>query len=82
MAAPFRPPWFGNIGVQVAAAGACLYNVVQLLAKLGDGRQGDAFLSFAWAVVFGYVLLESFRFRKRQQLESAAEDDRPADPAD
>jgi hypothetical protein len=79
-AAPFRPPWFGNVSLQVVAGAAALYNLVRLVLALIDGRGGDAFLSFAWAVVFGYVLLESIRFRKQQQ--QAAADEATADPAE
>jgi hypothetical protein len=78
-AAPFRPPWFGNVGVQLLAGAAALYNVVQLVLKLVDGRWGEAFLSFAWTVLFGYVLIESLRLRKEQQ---AAVDGDPAEPTD
>ena len=88
-AAPFRPPWFSNVGVQLLAGAAAVYNVVQLVLKLVDGRYGEAFLSFAWAVLFGYVLAESLQLRKQQQLEAAAGDDeapveptRPAEPTD
>jgi hypothetical protein len=80
MAAPFRPPWFGHIGVLVLAGVAVLYNVVQLVGKVVDGQYGEAFLSFAWAVVFGYVLVESLRFRRQQQ--AGAEDGAPVDPTD
>ena len=31
-----------------------------------EAEWGEAFLSFAWTVVFGYVLVESLRFRKQQ----------------
>jgi hypothetical protein len=65
-AAPFRPPWFGNVGVQLLAAVALVYNLVQLVGRAVDGRWGEAFLSFAWSVLFGYVLLESLRARKAQ----------------
>jgi hypothetical protein len=85
-AAPNRPAWFSNVGVQVLAAGAALYNVVQLVLKLVDGRYGEAFLSFAWTVLFGYVFMESLRFRKLQQAEERAgekaADDTPAEPTD
>jgi hypothetical protein len=64
--APFRPPWFGNRGVQVLAAGALAYSLVQLVLHLVDGEWGEAFLSFAWGVLFGYVLVESLRFRRQQ----------------
>jgi hypothetical protein len=74
-AAPFRPPWFGNTGVQLLAGAAAVYNLVQLVLKVVDGRFGEAFLSFAWTVLFGYVLIESWRFRKEQQ--EVAEDDTP-----
>ena len=75
-AAPFRPPWFGNIGVQLLAGVAVLYNLVRLVGSLLDERYGEAFLSFAWSVLFGYVLLESLRYRKQQQRVT---DDEPAD---
>ncbi|MGY1841276.1 MULTISPECIES: hypothetical protein [unclassified Modestobacter] len=65
-AAPFRPPWFGHRGVQAAAAVAVLYNAVRLVGLLLDGQPGEAFLSFAWTVVFGYVLVESLRLRREQ----------------
>ena len=55
--APFRPPWFGSRGVQELAAGAPAYNLVQLVRQLVDAAWGPAFLSFAWCVLFGYVLL-------------------------
>jgi hypothetical protein len=74
-AAPFRPPWFSHIGVQLLAGAAVVYNLVQLVLKVVDGRSGDAFLSFAWTVLFGYVLVESWRFRKEQQ--AVADDDAP-----
>jgi hypothetical protein len=77
-AAPFRPPWLGNVGVQVLAGAAVLYNLYQLVRKVVDEQYGEAFLSFAWTVVFGYVLLESLRARKAQQ--AAVEDDSPAGP--
>ena len=64
--APFRPPWFGNRGVQVLAAGALAYSLVQLVGQLVDGAWGEAFLYFAWCVLFGYVLVESLRFRREQ----------------
>ena len=76
--APLRPPWFGNRGVQVLAAGALLYNVVQLVRQLVDTDWGPAFLSFAWCVLFGYVLLESLRARREQD----AAPDEPAGPGD
>jgi hypothetical protein len=78
-AAPFRPPWFGNVGVQLLTAVALVYNLYHLVAKLLDERYGEAFLSFAWTVLFGYVLLESWRTR-RQQQEAAARGAAPADP--
>jgi hypothetical protein len=77
-AAPFRPPWFGNRGVQVLAAGALAYSLVQLVVQLGDGAWGDAFLSFAWSVLFGYALLESLRSRREQDAARGE----PVDPAD
>ena len=80
-ATPFRPPWFGNIGVQALAGVAVLYNLVRLVDGVLDERYGEAFLSFAWCVVFGYVLLESLRFRKLQQQEEAAAGDGPVEPS-
>ncbi|MBB3086847.1 hypothetical protein [Geodermatophilus sabuli] len=77
-AAPFRPPWFGNRGVQVLAVGALLYVLVQLVRQLVDGQWGEAFLSFAWGVLFGYALVESLRFRRQQD----AARDEPAPPGD
>ena len=85
---PARPAWFANIGVQLLAGAAAVYNAVQVVLKVVDGQYGDAFLSFAWTVLFGYVLLESLRFRKLQQQEEAAAGDgaaepsRPAEPTD
>jgi uncharacterized membrane protein YwaF len=79
-AAPLRPPWFGNVGVQLLAGAALLYNLVQLVSRVVDGRLGEAFLSFAWSVLFGYVLVESWRFRRQQQ--AVADDDAPSEPAD
>ena len=76
--APLRPPWFGNRGVQVLAGGALLYSLVQLVGQLVDARWGEAFLSFAWSVLFGYVLVESLRFRREQD----AERDEPVEPDD
>ncbi|MGY1704033.1 hypothetical protein ACI79C_05620 [Geodermatophilus sp. SYSU D00697] len=76
--APFRPPWFGNRGVQVLAAGALVYSLVQLVVQAVDGEWGGAFLSFAWSVLFGYVLVESLRFRRQQD----AARDEPAGPGD
>ena len=76
--APFRPPWFGNRGVQVLAGGALLYSLVQLVGQLVDARWGEAFLSFAWSVLFGYVLVESLRFRRQQD----ADRDEPRQPGD
>ena len=77
-ATPFRPPWFGNRGVQVLAAGALAYSLVQLVGQLVDGAWGEAFLSFAWSVLFGYVLVESLRFRREQE----AQRDESAGPGD
>ncbi|HYO40294.1 MAG TPA: hypothetical protein VER39_11610 [Nocardioidaceae bacterium] len=77
-AAPFRPPWFGNRGVQILAAGALAYSLVQLVVQLVDAEWGPAFLSFAWSVLFGYVLVESLRFRR----EPEAERDEPVEPDD
>ena len=64
--APLRPPWFGSRGVQVLAAGALAYNLVQLVLQLLDAEWSRAFRSFAWSVLFGYVLVESLRFRQVQ----------------
>jgi hypothetical protein len=80
-ATPFRPPWFGHIGVQLLAGVALAYNLVQIVLKLVDGQWGAAFLSFAWCVLFGYVLTESLSFRKEQQ-RAAAGDDAPSAPTD
>ncbi|HYO40727.1 MAG TPA: hypothetical protein VER39_13830 [Nocardioidaceae bacterium] len=77
-AAPFRPPWFGNRGVQILAAGALAYSLVQLVVQLVDAEWGPAVLSFAWSVLFGYVLVESLRFRREQE----AERDEPVEPDD
>jgi hypothetical protein len=79
-ATPFRPPWLSNVGVQVAAGLAVVYNVVRIVLALVDSRFGDAFLSFAWSVVFGYVLVESLRARREQQAHPV--DGTPADPVD
>ena len=76
--APLRPPWFGNRGVQVLAAGALAYNLVQLVMHLVGTEWGQAFLSFAWSVLFGYVLVESLRFRRHQD----ADRDEPVEPGD
>ena len=77
-ATPFRPPWFGNRGVHVLAGGALVYSLVQLVAQLAGADWGAAFLSFAWCVLFGYVLVESLRFRREQE----AGRDEPAEPGD
>ena len=77
-AAPFRPPWFGNRGVQVLAAGALAYSLVQVVVQLLDAAWGEAFLYAAWSVLFGYVLVESLRFRREQD----AVRDEPADEGD
>ncbi len=77
-AASFRPPWFGNRGVQVLAGGALAYNLVQIVVQLLDRLWGQAVLSFAWCVLFGYVLVESLRFRR----ESDAARDETAGPGD
>ncbi|GAB3352415.1 hypothetical protein [Modestobacter lapidis] len=76
--APFRPPWFEHRGVQVLAAGALLYNLVQAVLHLVGAEWGEAFLSCAWSVLFGYVLIESLRFRQQQD----AARDEPAGPGD
>ncbi len=78
---PARPAWFANVGVQLLAGAAAVYNAVQLVLKLVDGRYGDAFLSFAWTVLFGYVVLESLRFRRVQQREEAAAEENPSEPS-
>ncbi|MGY5882618.1 hypothetical protein [Modestobacter lacusdianchii] len=74
-AAPTRPEWFGHVGVQVAAAAAAAWNVVQLVQHLFDGEAGEAFFNFALVVVFAYVVLESRRFRREQDRPAAAEQD-------
>jgi hypothetical protein len=76
--APLRPPWFGNRGVQVLAAGALVYNLVQLVVQLVDAEWGQAFLNFAWSVLFGYVLAESLSFRRQQDVAR----DEPVEPGD
>ena len=76
--APFRPPWFGNRGVQVLAAGALAYNLVQIVVQIVDAEWGPAFLSFAWSVLFGYVLVESLRFRREQDAAPGG----PVEPGD
>ena len=48
------------------AAGALVYSLVQLVGQLVDAAWGEAFLSLAWCVLFGYVLVESLRFRREQ----------------
>ncbi|WNV75980.1 hypothetical protein [Geodermatophilus sp. DSM 44513] len=69
MVAPFRPPWFGNRGVQVLAGAALVYSLVQLVGHLVDAQWGSAFLDVAWCVLFGYVLVESLRFRRDQEAQ-------------
>ncbi|WP_409331771.1 hypothetical protein [Trujillonella humicola] len=76
--APFRPPWFGNRGVQVLAAAALAYTLVQMVVRLVDAAWAEAFLQAAWSVLFGYVLVESLRFRREQD----AAPDEPAEPTD
>ena len=49
-----------------SAAGALAYSLVQLVGQLVDGAWGEAFLYVAWCVLFGYVLVESLRFRREQ----------------
>ncbi len=78
-AAPFRPPWFGNRGVQVLAGGALAYSLVQMVQHLVDGDWGQAFLSFAWCVLFGYVVLESLRSRREQEAAQDADRDPASD---
>jgi len=77
-AAPFRPPWFGNRGVQLLAAAALAYSLVQVVVQLLDAAWGEAFLYSAWSVLFGYVLVESLRFRREQD----AAQEEPADQGD
>ena len=60
------------------AAGALVFNLVQLVLRLIDTQWGPAFLSFAWSVLFGYVLVESLRFRAQQE----AAPDGPPGPGD
>ena len=60
------------------AAGALAYNLVRLVVQLLDAEWGQAFLSFAWSVLFGYVLVESLRFRRDQD----AAWDEPVEPGD
>jgi membrane protein implicated in regulation of membrane protease activity len=55
--------------VQILAGGALAYNLVQLVVQLVDAEWGAAFLSFAWSVLFGYVLVESLRFRREQEAD-------------
>jgi membrane protein implicated in regulation of membrane protease activity len=55
--------------VQLLAGGALAYNLVQLVVQLVDAEWGAAFLSFAWSVLFGYVLVESLRFRREQEAD-------------
>jgi hypothetical protein len=64
--------------VQVLAGAALAYSLVQLVLHVVDAKWGEAFLSFAWSVLFGYVLLESLRFRQQQD----AARDEPAGPGD
>jgi hypothetical protein len=51
---------------------------VQLVLHVVDAEWGEGFLSFAWSVLFGYVLNESLRFRRQQD----AARDEPAGPGD
>ena len=60
------------------AGGALAYSLVQLAVQLVDARWGEAFLSFAWSVLFGYVLVESLRFRRQQD----ADRDEQVEPGD
>jgi hypothetical protein len=64
--------------MQVLAAGALAFNLVQLVAQLVDADWAAAFLSFAWCVLFGYVLEESLRFRRDQDAARAE----PVEPED
>jgi hypothetical protein len=57
---------------------ALVYALVQMVSQLVDGDWGEAFLRFAFAVVFGYVLMESLRFRRSQ--DAAPQD--PTEPGD
>jgi hypothetical protein len=75
-----RPPWLGNWGVQLLGIGLSIYNVVQLVLHLVDGDWGSAFLSFAYAVVFGYVATESWRTRQELAGKRAADGAAPVDP--
>ena len=77
-ATPFRPPWFGNRGVQVLAGGALAYCLVQLVVQLVDGLWAQAVLNFAWSVLFGYVLVESLRVRREQDAAPGG----PVEPGD
>lgn len=81
-AAPFRPPWFAHPVLPVVAGGAALYNAVQLVLRLVDGLWGEAFLSFAWCAVFGYVMVESLRFRREQEAAQAAADEGTRPPVE
>jgi hypothetical protein len=81
-AAPFRPPWFGNVGVQLLAAVAIVYNLYQLVRSAVDEQWGEVFLSFAWCVLFGYVLSESLQARKQQRQQALADDGTAAEPTD
>ncbi len=60
------------------AAAALVYSLVQMVSMLGDGDWGEAFLRFAFGVLFGYVLLESLRFRRSQDVARQE----PTEPGD
>jgi hypothetical protein len=77
--APLRPSWFGSRGVQALAVAALAYNLVQLVIQLVDSDWAGAFLSFAWCVLFGYVLNESPGARRRQDAMTR---DEPVEPGD
>jgi hypothetical protein len=64
--------------VQVLAAAALAFNLVQLVAQLLDTQWGQAFLSFAWSVLFGYVLIESLHSRRLQDAARGG----PVEPGD
>jgi hypothetical protein len=79
--APVRPPWFGNRAVQLLGALVAVYSLVQVVLHLVDGEYGSAFLSFAYGVVFGYIGVESWRFRQQQVAAAARDTDGPPPPA-
>ena len=75
MAAPFRPPWFAHPVLPFVAGAGLLYQAVMLVVHLVDGLWGEAFLSFAWGCLFGYVMIESIRFRKEQEARAGQPDE-------